>query len=183
MIFSDMSNQDNVSEFEKELALYFNRHHCVTTSSYRMGVYHYLKSLNLPKGSEVLLTPITIPDVVNVILLLGFKPVFVDMSLENQSIQIEDLKQKLNEKSKVLILTYLSGIVSDDPELLELKQKHSLKVIEDISQAYGSKLSDGRDPFFGDIQIGSMSSGKIISTYTGGFVLTNDPSLDSVKRE
>ncbi|EQC49943.1 DegT/DnrJ/EryC1/StrS family aminotransferase [Bacteriovorax sp. DB6_IX] len=174
LVQSDMSEDKLVGRFEAEMSKIFCRDYVTTVSSYRMGVYYYLKSLNLEKGSEVLLTPITIPDLINVILLLELKPVFVDMDEETHSICINDLIKKYNDKSKVLILTYLSGIVSKSDELISFTQEKDLKVIEDISQAYGSKLGNGDDPYFGDIQVGSLSSGKIISTYTGGVVLSHE---------
>jgi len=184
LVFADMNNRDLVKKLESKLAKYFNRNSCTTTSSFRMGVYYYLKSLKLPEGSEILVTPITIPDLINVILLLGHRPVFVDMDIETHSICAEDLNRKINSNSKVLILTYLSGIVSEQEEIKKIAEDHSLKIVEDISQAYGSKLDCGGDPFIGDLQIGSLSSGKLISTYTGGFVLSNSNDLiELLKKE
>lgn len=177
---SDMSDTAEVDLFKKELRDFFSRKYITTTSSYRMGVYYYLKSLNLPKGSEVLLTPITIPDLVNVILLLNLKPIFVDIDLDTHSISLEDLQRKITPNCAALILTYLSGIVSpkeDLKSLLKSSEARDIKIIEDISQAYGSRLGDDNDPFIGDIQVGSLSSGKLISCYTGGFLLTNKENI------
>lgn len=185
LISADMQDCKLVPLFEDELKKYFNKDFCYTISSYRMGVYFYLKSLNLAKGSEILVTPITIPDLINVILLLDLKPVFVDMDEENHSISVVDLEKKLSSRSRVLILTYLSGLVTQQDSLRTLIKDNNLKVIEDISQAYGSKI-EKRSPFIGDIQIGSLSSGKLISTYTGGFAVldckeTYDNILTSIK--
>ena len=177
LLFAKMSDKTEVKNFENTLASYFNHKYCITFSSYRMGVYYYLKSLNLPIGSEILLTPITIPDLVNIILLLGLKPKFIDLDIDSHTISQNSLKEEYSENSKCLIITYLSGIVIDGHEIKEFCHRKNIKIIEDISQAYSSLSLNNGFPFFGDIKIGSLSSGKLISTYTGGFALTNDENL------
>ncbi len=181
---ANMNDRAEVKKFEAELCSYFNRSHCMTASSYRMCVYYYLKSLKLRPGDEVLLGPITIADLINVILILDLKPVFVDIDPQTHNICLDSLKSSKSKKSKVLIMTYLSGMVGETSEVLKLCKENEIKVIEDISQAYGSRLCEDKDPYDGDIQIGSLSSGKLISTYTGGFALTNDKLvLDLINNE
>ena len=73
----------------------------------RSAFYSILTSLNLPKESEILLTPITIAPMLQVIKALGHKPVFVDIELETFCADIEDLKSKLKKKPGCFLLTYL----------------------------------------------------------------------------
>jgi dTDP-4-amino-4,6-dideoxygalactose transaminase len=169
-----MSNTEDVEEFESKIAAYFEKDYCLTFSSFRIGLYHYLNSLNLKQGDEVLLSPITIPDTVNIILSLGLKPKFVDIDEETHCICFDSLKSQIGPNSKCLLITYLSGLVGLRRDIFEICKDNGILTIEDISQSFGSRSPNNEQPFFGDIQIGSMSSGKLISTYTGGFLITND---------
>ena len=63
-----------------KLQKFFNAKNIFTISSWRAGLFVCLKSLNLEKDSEILVTPISIPDQINSIILAGCKPVFVDMN-------------------------------------------------------------------------------------------------------
>ena len=67
---------------------------CITTSTCRLSLHYVLESLDLKEGDEVLLTPIQIPDFINVILNLGLKPIFVEIDKQNESVDIDDLKKR-----------------------------------------------------------------------------------------
>ena len=127
-----------VSKFSKKIEDYWKRKKCFPLSSARICLYYYLKSLNLSKDSEVLLTPVQIPDYINIILELGLKPVFIEMDQQTQSIDLEDLKKKISTNSKVVLATYLTGILPNVDEIAEICKKNKIFLIEDISQSYGS---------------------------------------------
>jgi perosamine synthetase len=177
LLFSDLSKGKREKKLTLELTQYFNVKHAGTYSSYRMGLYYYLLSLGLDPDDEVLLTPITIPDAVNILLNLGLKPVFVDMDEKNHSVCLESLKKSKTKRSKVLIVTHLSGNISDLDEICETGSSLGLKVVEDFSQAYGCSLNARMAGCFGDIGIGSLSSGKVLTSFTGGIVITNNEMI------
>ena len=86
-----------VKEFENLLKDYWKREFCHTLSTCRLSLFYVLKSLDLKKGSEVLLNPLQIPDFVNVILDLGLKPVFVEIDNDTKSFNFNDLQKKNNK--------------------------------------------------------------------------------------
>ena len=90
----DLYKGKEVKRFENLLEKHWNKEKCFTLSTCRVAFYYVLKSLNLQKDDEVLLTPIQIPDFVNVITNLGLKPVFVEIDKKTESIDILDLKKK-----------------------------------------------------------------------------------------
>ena len=106
-------NGNRVKEFENLLEKYWERKKCFTLSTCRLALYYVLKSLKLEKGDEVILSPIQIPDFVNAILNLGLKPVFVEVDKKTKCLDLDDLKKKINNKTKVILATYLTGIVPD----------------------------------------------------------------------
>jgi len=173
-MFGSLKRGKRVNEFERKLEKYFNVKNCYVLSSARLSLYYILKTLNLPKDSEILMTPITIADIVNMIACNGLKPKFVEMDKETINFSIDDLKKKITPKSKVLYITYLYGLVPPNiEELFELAKKNNLIIIEDCSQSIGVTFKGKMVGTLGDYGICSFSSFKTISTLYGGTVLTN----------
>ena len=137
-------------------------------------MYYVLKSFNLKEGDEILLSPLQIPDFINAILNLKLKPVFVEMDTETKCMDLKDLEKKINNKTKAVLVTYLTGIVPDIVKIREICNKKKLLLVEDISQSYGSSYKNGKAGTFGDAAIGSLSPAKIISSIGGGFILLDD---------
>ena len=140
-------------------------------------MYLILDTLNLEKNDEVLITGIGIPDTINSIRLAGLKPVFVDMDLETHNIDILDLRKKISLKTKIIHITYLSGLVPNLDEIIDISKKNNLILLEDISQAYGANYKGKLCGTFGDASIGSFSLGKTISSNGGGVVIINNTKL------
>ena len=156
---------------------YYNSENVYFISTWRLGLYFILKSYNLTKSSEVIITGIGIPDKINSVLLAGLKPVFVDLDLNSHNIDISDLKKKINNSTKVIHITYLSGLVPNMDEIKEICKENDLILIEDISQAYGANYKNKICGTFGNVSIGSFSLGKTISSNGGGVVIINDDKI------
>ncbi len=165
---------NQVKKFENLLENYWDRKKCFTLSTCRLSLYYVLKSLNLNKGDEVLLSPIQIPDFINAILNLDLKPVFVEIDQETKCLNISDLKKKINTNSKVVLATYLTGIVPNISQIKSVCDENNIFLIEDISQSYGSESCNKKAGTFGIAAIGSLSPAKIISSIGGGFILMDD---------
>ena len=163
-----------VKQFENLLQEYWNRKKCFTLSTCRLALYYVLKSLNLTKEDEVLLSPIQIPDFINAITSLKLKPVFVEIDQETKCLNISDLKKKITSKTKVVLATYLTGIVPNISEIKSICEQNNIFLIEDISQSYGSISGNKKAGSFGNAAIGSLSPAKIISSIGGGFILIDD---------
>lgn len=146
----------------------------ITVSTCRMAIQLALKSFDLKSGDEVLLAPITIPDTVNAIHTLGLRPVFVDIDPTTHFIDEAELQNKISDKSKVLLLTYLSGFVPDMALVLEVAAKYNLRIIEDISQNYNTSFDNKVLGSFGDAAVGTLSIGKALASLGGGVYLTNN---------
>ena len=182
LIFLNGRSSVRVHELETQLKKYFGVKNIISTSSARMGFHLLLKSFKLRPGDEVLLTPLTVPDMVNAIHILGLRPVFVDVSYENHNINFEDLCRKITFRSKVLLLTHLSGFVPNMEALTELAKNKNIYLVEDISQSYGAKYGRKKLGTFGIASIGSYSMGKMISSFGGGVLLSNDDDISKYIR-
>ena len=177
------------SEFEQQCKLKWRRKHCFSFSTARVSLFFYLRALNFPTGSKVLLTPLQIPDYINVILSLDLIPAVVEMDEDSHAIDLDALERQITEETHAVIVTYLSGIVPDIQRLKNIVATNNLVLIEDISQNYGARCSSSSCSncrqscsgyvlgSIGDAAIGSLSPGKTISSIGGGVLLLNDDQI------
>jgi len=177
IFITEFDDEGKIEEFEKKFASYCGISHALAVSYARVGLYYVLKALNLPPGSEVLMTPITIADMVNVIQLLGLKPVFLDIEEETFNIDLSELDKKITDNSRVLFVTHLFGITPDMEKIVHSARKYNLILIEDFSQSLGCRYKGKCLGTFGYAGIYSLSWIKTLSTFYGGMVITEDEKL------
>ncbi len=182
-LFMPLGGREKVGEFERAFAAYCDRKHCVAFPLARIAIYFVLKDLALPKGSEVILPPITIKGIVDVVLELGLVPVYVEMDPETINFEMNDLRKKINPKVRVAIITPLFGLVPDIAAMMTLFRGHGIFVIEDFSQCLNARFDGKRVGTFGDVGIYSSSSIKMLDTLGGGLAITDDdPTHDGLRR-
>tara|TARA_B100001093_G_C26853941_1_gene1026463 strand:+ start:3768 stop:5015 length:1248 start_codon:yes stop_codon:yes gene_type:complete len=149
----------------------------------RSAFHSILTCLNLPKESEILLTPISIGPMLEVIKSLGHKPIFVDIELETFCADIEDLKGKLKKKPACFLLTYLFGYVPDVETIAKLCRKNGIPLIEDISHNIGASYNGSPLGTFGTAAIYSASLLKYVDAYNGAFIATQSQVLAKSLRQ
>ncbi|MBK7058952.1 MAG: DegT/DnrJ/EryC1/StrS aminotransferase family protein [Leptospiraceae bacterium] len=155
----------------------FNYDNVVLFPYARTAFHAILVSLNLPKNSEILVTPITIGPMLEVIKTLGHKPVFVDIELETFCVDLNDLKTKLKTKPPCFLLTYLFGYVPNIEEIASICQENNTLLIEDISHNISASYNGKFLGSFGYASIYSASLLKYVDGYNGAFVATKDKEL------
>ncbi|OUR93604.1 hypothetical protein A9Q84_19235 [Halobacteriovorax marinus] len=170
----DYFSEVGVSSFKSDLTKHLAAKQVELFSSCRIAFYSYLKDLNLPKGSEVLLTPITIPDMVNALVLNGLKPVFVEMDKADHSFNISDLKNKISGNTKLILSTSLCGLRPKNRELFEISKENNLLYIEDISQSPVQNYFE--QDHCAQVTVISLSVGKTITTLVGGALAFGEKS-------
>ena len=170
----DLVSGKKVDKFNHLIKEYYNKKYCLSFSTARISFYYYLKSLDLDKGSEVLISPVQIPDFVNVIYTLGLKPVYVKLDKDSHSMDLDDLKNQITNKTKAILVTHYHGVIGEIENIKKICEDRSIFLIEDISHAYGSKIDNKLAGTFGNAAVGSLSPGKIVSSVGGGFLILND---------
>jgi dTDP-4-amino-4,6-dideoxygalactose transaminase len=107
------ASPDQKAVASKKVRQKFSYENVVLFPYARSAFHAILSSMNLPKNSEILLTPITIGPMLEVIRALGHKPIFVDIELETFCADLTELKAKVKSKPACFLLTYLFGYVPD----------------------------------------------------------------------
>ena len=122
----------------------------------------------------MLISPVQIPDFVNVIYTLGLKPIYVKIDKNSHSMNLDDLQNQITSRTKVILVTHYHGVIGEIEVIKKLCEDRSIFLIEDISHAYGSILNNKLAGTYGHAAVGSLSPGKIVSSVGGGFLLLND---------
>tara|TARA_Y100000590_G_scaffold456147_1_gene606149 strand:- start:2414 stop:3514 length:1101 start_codon:yes stop_codon:yes gene_type:complete len=143
-----------------------------------------LKALALPKGSEVIVPVNTWISTAEAVISNSLKVVFCDISLNDYTICVNDLKKKITKKTKCIIPVHLYGNPADMIEINRIAKKNKIKIIEDCAQAHGSKINNKHVGNFGDIGTFSFFPGKNIGAFgDAGCIITNKKNLyDYCKR-
>jgi len=175
--YTKLNDENKILEFENKFAKYNNQSHSVVFPFARTAIYYILKHLNLPKGTEVLMSPIGVKGILDVILELGLIPKFVELDLDTLSFELKDLNTEIGNQTKVVIITYLFGLVPNMNEITNILKKNNIFIIEDFSQCINGKFNEDRVGSCGDVGVYSSSSIKTIDTLGGGLVVTNSKQL------
>lgn len=176
LIFQPWKWKGSFNFLEEEFKKYFNVKYAFSFNSGRSALMAILSSLNLKKGSEVLLQAFTCNAAVNPILWLNLKPVFVDCD-ETLNIDIEDLKRKITLKSKVLMVQHTFGFPAKIEEILKICKEKNLILIEDCAHSLGATFEGKKIGTFGLASFFSFGKDKVISSVFGGMAITNDEKI------
>lgn len=164
-----------IKKFEKKYSRYFNLKYSVAVSNGTVGLEAALYALNLKKQSEVIVTPRSFIASASAVLKMGHRPIFSDIDLYSQNIELEQITKVVTKKTKAIICVHLAGYPTRMQEIMTFAQNKNIYVIEDCSQAHGSKINNKLMGTFGDINVWSFCQDKIISTLgEGGMICTNN---------
>ena len=163
-----------VKQFEKKFSEFFDYKYCLTTSSGTTALHLALEILNLNKGDEVILPNLTFASPINVIIKSGAKPVLVDINKLTYNIDLEQIKKKINKKTKAIICVHLYGQPCELGSLKRICKKNKIFLIEDCAEALGSKYKKNFVGNYGDISTFSFYGNKTITTGEGGMLVTSN---------
>ena len=172
-----------VKEFQKNLQEYLNVRHVIPCANGTDALQISLMALDLKKGDEIITTNFSFASTIEVILLLGLKPVIVDIDPRTFNIDPSLIENKITERTKVIIPVHLFGQSCRIEEIIEIANKNNLQVIEDNAQALGSqyKFSNSEKQMtgtIGDIGTTSFFPSKNLGCYgDGGAIFTNSDNL------
>lgn len=172
-----MDSQERTAEFEGRFAATFGAHTAVALPFARVALFALLEALDLPEGSEVITTPVTISDMTNMILLAGHRPVFVDLAPHTGNMDPDRFAEAITPRTRVVLVTHLNGIPADMEAITAIARKRGIVVLEDGSQSIGARYGDRPVGLLGDAGFFSISTLKPISTFNGGMVITDDQAL------
>jgi len=173
-----------VKELEEKLAVYTGTKHCITVASGTEALLISLMALGIEPGDEIITTPFTFVATAEVIVLLGAKPVFVDIEPDTCNVDASKIEAKITSKTKAIMPVSLYGQVPDMDEINAIAAKHNLPVIEDAAQSFGAEYKGKKSCNLSTIGCTSFFPSKPLGCYgDGGAVFTNDDDIATACRE
>lgn len=169
---------ENVRLFEEEFASYSGAKFAVGVGSGTEALHLSLRACGVGPGDEVITVPNTAVPTVSAISSAGARPVFVDITPDIHTINVEKIEEKITEKTKVILPVHLYGHPAEMGQILKLAKAHNLKVIEDACQAHGAKYNGKNAGTIGGLGCFSFYPTKNLGAYgDGGMVVTSDGEL------
>ena len=163
---------DKLSE---EWAAYMGRKYCIPTNSGTAALHMCVAALGIEPGDEVILPAFTFWATAAAVLHHNAIPIFVDINSGTFCIEPEQIESKISEKTRAIMPVHIHGMPADMDAILEIARQHDLKVIEDSSQAHGSRYKGRLCGAMGDVAGFSMQMSKTLTTGSeGGLFVTDD---------
>jgi UDP-2-acetamido-2-deoxy-ribo-hexuluronate aminotransferase len=173
-----------VGELEERLAKYTGAKNCITVASGTEALLISLMAIGIRSGDEVITTPFSFISTVEVIVLLGAKPVFVDVESDTCNINSKLISDKITKNTKAIIPVSLYGQPADMDEINDIADKHGLTVIEDAAQSFGATYKDKKSCNLSKIGCTSFFPSKPLGCYgDGGAIFTSDDKLAKTMKE
>lgn len=174
-----------VSELEKTLADYVGVRHCISVASGTEALLIALMAIGVGPGDEVITTPFTFVATAEVIVLLGAKPVFVDVEPATANIDASSIAGKISSRTKAIIPVSLYGQVADMDEINAVAAAHgNIPVIEDGAQSFGATYRGRKSCGLSTFGATSFFPSKPLGCYgDGGALFTDDDALATAARE
>jgi len=173
-----------VEILETRLAEYVNTKFCIATSSGTDSLLISMMALGLGKGDEVITTPFTFFSTVETILILGAKPVFIDIDYRTFNIDTNLIEAAINKNTKLIMPVSLYGQCADMDKINDIAKRYNLAVIEDAAQSFGAVYKEKRSCSLSTFGCTSFFPSKPLGGYgDSGAIFTNDETLaEKVKR-
>lgn len=174
-----------VNELEEKLAAFTGAKHCITCASGTEALLMSLMALGVGPGDEVVTTPFTFVATAEVIVLLGAKPVFVDVEPDTGNINAALIEAAITPRTKAIMPVSLYGQTADMDAINAIAAKHgNLPVIEDAAQSFGATYKGRQSCNLSTIGCTSFFPSKPLGCYgDGGAIFTNDDALAQAMRE
>jgi dTDP-4-amino-4,6-dideoxygalactose transaminase len=139
-----------VELFEQEFASYHSVKYCIGVSNGLDAIILAIRALNLPVGSEVIVPSNTYIATILAVIACDLKPVLVEPDINTYNIDPSIIEQAITDKTRVLLVVHLYGKMCDMDEIVEIKNRHNLYLIEDCAQAHGATYKNKRAGTFGE---------------------------------
>lgn len=158
-----------VKRFEKKLASFIGTYDAVATSSGTSALHLALLALDIKRGDEVIIPSYVCLALLNAINYTGAIPRVCDINPTDFNISINEVKKKINKRTKAIIVPHMFGMPADIDEFLKL----GIPIIEDCAHSIGATLKGKKIGSFGTMSIFSFYATKMLTCGEGGMVTSN----------
>ena len=161
-----------VSKFEKRFKKFIRSNECVAVDSGTSALHLALNILNV-KNHEVLVPSLTFVSTVHSIVHNGGTPIFVDVEPSTLNMDVDDLKKKITQKTKVILPVHIGGLPCKLNQISEIAKKSKIYVVDDAAHACGTEYDGRKVGSIGDLTCFSFHPVKNLAMPKGGAITIN----------
>ena len=170
------NNKGNLDRLRSAIKSFLGVSFVIPMPLARTGIYLAVKALIKP-GQEVILSPYTIADVVNMVYAAGGIPRFADIDRKTCNISFEGVQKHINANTGAVLVTHFYGKACPINEIKSLCAQFDVPLIEDAAQAFGASVNGRYVGTIGDVGIFSYGMYKNVNAFYGGAVVTDNPDV------
>lgn len=167
---------------ERQVATMVGVDHAICVPQARFGLYLIFARLLSPQRNNVVMSPYTIHDVVNMVLCAGGKPVFADIEPETCNVDAAQIEKLIDDRTAAVMVTHLHGLACDVERIRAVCEARGVPLVEDAAQAFGARVNGRLLGGFGKAGVFSFGRAKNINAFYGGMIVTPDGALASAIR-
>ena len=171
-----------VAAFEEAFAEYLGAKHAIAVSSGTSALIVALTAHGIGEGDEVLVPTFTYAATANAVLLVGARPVLIDIRADDFAIDVELAEAAVTPQTRAILPVHLFGHPCNLTDIRGLAERHSLVVVEDACQALGAQWQ-GRKIGASGTACFSFYATKAIATGEGGMIVTDDGTVARLARK
>jgi perosamine synthetase len=171
-----------VAHFEEEFARTFGARYAIAFVYGRSGLWAFFKALGI-ENAEVIMPAYTCAVVAHATVLSRNIPRFVDITLYDYNMDLDQVEAAINERTRGIIATHLFGYPLDVERLQEIvqcaenKYGHKIWVVQDCAHAFSSRWQGRLVCNESDIALFGLNISKMMTSIFGGMMTTNDSEL------
>ena len=165
-----------VAEFEQRLALELRARNCVLVANATVGLMLALRALGVNSG-EVIVPSFTFIATAHSVAWQGATPVFADIGRDSYHIDPREVEALITPATGAILGVHLFGDVCDVDALESIARRHRLKLLFDAAHSVGCSPAGRPVASFGDVSVFSLHATKVINSFEGGAITTDDADL------
>lgn len=181
-----LTQSKKVEEFEKKWSQWLGVKYSTFVNSGSSANFisiSLLKIINKNKNkNEIIVPTLTWVSDINSIIMNGFKPVFVDVNLNNLSMNTDQVIKKINKKTLAVFITHAQGFNGLDSNILKVLKKKKIHLLEDVCESHGATFNKKKIGTFGIISNFSFYYAHHMTTIEGGMISTNDKKVYEISK-
>jgi len=164
-------------EFEDNFAKYHNNaKYALLSNSGTSAIFSMFEGIDLRPEDEIICPVYTFFATISPAVYTGAKIVFCDSGADG-NIDPKEIKKKITDKTKAIIITHMWGMPCDMDEIVKIAKDNNLYLLEDCSHAHGAEYKNQKVGTFGDAAAWSLQGQKIVTGGEGGILLTNNKKI------
>jgi dTDP-4-amino-4,6-dideoxygalactose transaminase len=172
-----LSHGPMAEAFETAFAAYLGRKYAVAVPSGTIGLLIALASYGIGRDDEVIASPYSFRETAHAISLVGARPVFADIDYWAGTLVPEKVEARITERTRAIVTCNNNGHPAPWAGLRAVAKKHGLPLIEDSTEAIGSKYQGALVGTFGDVAVFDFSQPSPLTCGEGGMVVTDDVDI------